>query len=131
MAHPDRWVSPGYVSLEAFKINEDKMLLFRYRMRGGGTSGDGPVDDGRFSSNPKDIIAGQPKEAATGIYGFIGHPEDEIRANIMRHGSSISRFQNLSSRIIWFQHQFHGRCGSKSWCAPVACATWCSWRPRR
>ena len=30
LAHPDRWVSPGYISLEAFKINEDAELLFRY-----------------------------------------------------------------------------------------------------
>ena len=36
----------------------------------------------RFSGNPRDIISGQPKEAATGIYGFIGHTEKEIRAKM-------------------------------------------------
>ena len=45
--------------------------------------------ENKFAGNPKDIISGQPKEAATGIYGFIGHTETEIRNRMVRGLAAI------------------------------------------
>ena len=51
----------------------------------------------RFAGNSRDIISGQPKEAATGIYGFIGHSETDIRTKM-----------NLGTAAIIEEWEAHG-----------------------
>ena len=50
---------------------------------------DAAATESKFAGIPKDIITGQPKEAATGIYGFIGHTETEIRNRMARGTPAI------------------------------------------
>jgi len=43
----------------------------------------------RFAGQANDLISGQPKEAATGIYGFIGYGEAELRSRCLGGTAAI------------------------------------------
>lgn len=45
--------------------------------------------DARFAGKSSDLISGQPKEAATGIYGFIGYGEVELRQRCLEGTAAI------------------------------------------
>jgi hypothetical protein len=47
------------------------------------------ADEARFAGYPNDLISGQPKEAATGIYGFIGYEEAELRMRCLGGTAAI------------------------------------------
>jgi hypothetical protein len=51
---------------------------------------DSRADDGRPTRfGPGKLLVGQPKEAATGIYGFIGCGEDELRVRMARGVAAV------------------------------------------
>lgn len=62
-----------------------------------------------------ELIAGQPKEAATGIYGFIGYSEDELRRRMTRGIEAIVEEVGAFNDDVLsecLQYVLHERAGS-------------------